>query len=422
MARTRVDDQDRVAARKLLGYVLERDRITAVYQPIVDLHSGDVVAFEALARGPEGSALESPSSLFGAARRAGRLTELEWACRAAAVRGALEADLGSQLSLFINVEPSVVGGVIPDHLDKLFRQAARKLRMVLELTERDLTRRPADLLRLVGWAREQWWGVALDDVGAAPESLALLPFVAPDVVKLDMRLIQVALNAQDRRLIEAVHHHCHWTGATVLAEGIENEEHLRVALELDATLGQGWHFGRPGTLEQLTAGRNAVRLLPGPGSMSTESCFDLLAATELPAIVAGAALADATAELERRAFNEEPAPVVLAALGTADAVADRAATYDALAERCPLVGVLGTGVEPTSGSAVRLTPLDAGDPIGREWVVAVVGPDRASAVAARPVGKAGFSGDVDLVVSDDRDAVLAAARLLMGRVVPAQPR
>src|SRR2546423_6247787 len=117
---------------------------------------------------------------------------------------------------------------------------------------------------------------------------------------------------------------------------------------------------------------------------------------------------------------EDPALVVLAAIGMADAVTDRAASCDALAERGQLVGVLGTGVEPMSGSAVRLTPLDAGDPIGREWVVAVVGPDRASAVAARPVGKAGFSGDVDLVVSDDRDAVLAAARLLMGRVVPAQ--
>ena len=50
------------------------------------LGSGQVAAYEALARGPVGSPLESPAALFATARVAGRLTELEWACRAAAPR------------------------------------------------------------------------------------------------------------------------------------------------------------------------------------------------------------------------------------------------------------------------------------------------------------------------------------------------
>ena len=64
-----------------------------------------LAAYEALARGPVGSPLESPAALFATARIAGRLTELEWACRAAALQGALDANLGSQVSLFINCEP-----------------------------------------------------------------------------------------------------------------------------------------------------------------------------------------------------------------------------------------------------------------------------------------------------------------------------
>ena len=62
----------------------------AAFQPIVDLDTGAVVAYEALAPGPEGSSLERPDLMFDAARRTGRLCDLDWACRGAAFAGALE--------------------------------------------------------------------------------------------------------------------------------------------------------------------------------------------------------------------------------------------------------------------------------------------------------------------------------------------
>src|SRR3954468_19875153 len=55
----------------------------SVYQPIVNLDTTEVVGYEALARGPEGSPLERPDRLFATAHACGLLTELEWACRAA---------------------------------------------------------------------------------------------------------------------------------------------------------------------------------------------------------------------------------------------------------------------------------------------------------------------------------------------------
>jgi predicted signal transduction protein with EAL and GGDEF domain len=68
--------------------VLRDGTVRSVFQPIVELDTGRVVAYEALARGPQGP-LERPDSLFAAAREAGRLAELDAACRNAALTGAL---------------------------------------------------------------------------------------------------------------------------------------------------------------------------------------------------------------------------------------------------------------------------------------------------------------------------------------------
>ena len=81
--------------------------IRSVFQPIVDLDTGQVVAYEALARGPQGP-LERPDLLFAAARAAGRLADLDAACRTAAFRGAVDLGLLAPLTVFVNVEPEVL--------------------------------------------------------------------------------------------------------------------------------------------------------------------------------------------------------------------------------------------------------------------------------------------------------------------------
>jgi EAL domain-containing protein (putative c-di-GMP-specific phosphodiesterase class I) len=97
----------RAAPPASIDAVLRDGAVRSVFQPIVELDSGRVVAYEALARGPEGP-LERPDALFTAARAAGRLAELDAACRAAALHGALEVGLRAPLTLFVNVEPEVL--------------------------------------------------------------------------------------------------------------------------------------------------------------------------------------------------------------------------------------------------------------------------------------------------------------------------
>ena len=72
--------------------IIDGRAVRAVFQPLIDLASGDVVGFEALARGPAGSMLESPGALFEAAYGIGRVAELDWVCRAAAFQAAARAE------------------------------------------------------------------------------------------------------------------------------------------------------------------------------------------------------------------------------------------------------------------------------------------------------------------------------------------
>jgi len=231
------------AEQAVLERLLAERAVRTVFQPLVSLDSGQVLGYEALSRGPAGTTLERPDLLFAAARRGRRLRDLDIACRAAALTAAKAAGLSEPYRLFINAEPEALEGWRPDPEHEYL-----PLTVVLELTERALTSQPAQLLQTVARVRALGWGIALDDVGADPASLALLPLVQPDVIKLDLALIQGRASAHIAAVVNAVHAEAERSGTVVLAEGIETEQHLRTARAFGATVGQGWYFGRPGPL------------------------------------------------------------------------------------------------------------------------------------------------------------------------------
>ena len=212
--------------------------LRSVYQPIVDLRNGSVVAYEALVRGPDGGEFEQPDPLFAAAREQGFTAELDWACRAAAFDGALAAGLSAPSTLFVNVEPDAVDAPCPPQFLNTMVRAREGVRAVFEVTERALANKPAELLRVVEEIRAQGWGIALDDVGADWRSLALMPFIRPDVIKLDMHLVP----AQYRRLFAALGTPLTWsqgfdfTTDSVTFDGTRKFYHLR-GVARDASTG-----------------------------------------------------------------------------------------------------------------------------------------------------------------------------------------
>ena len=73
----------------------------------------------------------------------------------------------------------------------------------------------------------------------------MMPLVHPDVIKLDLSLIQASPDIAIARTINGVLAEVERTGAIILAEGIETREHANSALAMGATIAQGWLFGRP---------------------------------------------------------------------------------------------------------------------------------------------------------------------------------
>jgi diguanylate cyclase (GGDEF)-like protein/PAS domain S-box-containing protein len=394
-----------------------------VFQPIVDLASREVVAYEALARGPEGSPVERPDRMFATARETGRLGELDFACSAAAMQGAIDGGLARPRRLFVNVEPEALGMAPPEHLLPVFERASEELDVVVEITERALTSRPADLLHLVDAVRERGWGVALDDVGADVRSLALMPLIRPDVIKLDLRLVQEQPTTEIAEIVNAVNAERERTGATVLAEGIETDEHLELARAMGATLGQGWLFGRPGTLAP-DAGPVAAPLALTAATPVTDHVSPYAVVTEARGDVRRAdkrLLLALSLQLEHQAAALGDTALIASAFQTDERFTPLTRRrYTLLGADAAFVAALGVGMDPEPAPGVRGASLSDDDPLRGEWSVAVLGPHFAAALVAVDLGDAGpeMERRFDFALTYDRDLVVQAATALMRRVEP----
>lgn len=403
-----------------LETIISTRAIRVLYQPIVALDSGQTVGWEALARGPVGSPLEFPDRLFAAAARLGRTAELDHCCRAAAAGGALRGGLGTAQELFVNIEPEGATAPIPAFLARVQDAAEPRLRVTVEITERALTTAPAELIaRVAGW-RKRGCGIAIDDVGEDPRSIALMPLLAPDVIKLDMAFVQTPMTRERARVLHAVLAEAERTGAVVVAEGIETAEQAELARSLGATLGQGWHFGRPGELIPEPAVAPLARTLADP-DVSQVTPFEHLRARREARIGTKSQLLQMSLALEEQALWQGESAVLLSTFQEANyfPVSTRA-RYARLAGDLAFVGALAADLDPEPAPGVRGSALDPRDSLRGEWDVVVLGPHFAGAFVARDLGDCGpdRARRFQYVVTYDRQLVVAAAMRLMSRIAP----
>ncbi|MEA2432649.1 MAG: hypothetical protein QOG54_106 [Actinomycetota bacterium] len=402
--------------------VLDNRAVRSAYQPIVDLRTGDVIAYEALARGPKDSPFERPDVMFAAAREEGLLDELEWQCRAAALKGALEVNMSTPASLFINVEPDALSSPVPEEYADTIARGVDAMRIIVEITERAVASRPAELLTAIQGMRDLGAGIAVDDVGADDRSLAVLPFLRADVIKLDLQLIQGRPTSQIASVVHAVSAHCERTGARVLAEGIETPEHVATALSFGATLGQGWHFGRPEPLPSRLPFVKVWSALPiqaiVPPIRVTQTPFEIVHSKRDVLEANQDVLLSMSRHLEERARELGARAMILSSIqDAAKATPATIARYEDLASSGAFVGLLARGIDDVAMKGVARGELALTDRLTHEWAVCVVGPHFSAALSARELDPgAGHRRRFAFAITHERELVIRMTQALLARL------
>jgi EAL domain-containing protein (putative c-di-GMP-specific phosphodiesterase class I) len=398
--------------------LLDERAIHCVYQPIVHLSDRATVGFEALARGPAGTPWHKPTALIAAAAAGGRLPELDWICRAAACRGALDAGLAPNTPLFVNIEPATSPMACPDDLSEIIHAAMNRLRLVAEVTERSITDDPATLLATTDLLRRESVLVGLDDVGTDPASQAIMPLIAPDVIKIDRSIVHEPDTRKAADVIAAVQAEALRNGAVILAEGIETRRHLAFAQSIGATLGQGWYLGRPGPLPPhvRTAGTFFPQTRSTPATGATP--FDVVLTRGRATRVSIHTMLALSRTLEDQGVHAGEPTILLATFQHADRFnGPTRQRYGDLAANTVLTAVFATDMDPEPAPKVRGYALAPDDPLTADWTVITIGSRHTRGIFARQSATVD-PRTFDVIVSDDRDLVVAAARQLIDRTTP----
>ncbi|MHB8893412.1 MAG: EAL domain-containing protein [Candidatus Limnocylindrales bacterium] len=222
--------------KSVIRAVLDASAFGPFFQPIVDLHTGTVVGYEALTRFADGI---QPDVRFAAAARAGLGIELETATLQSALAAAA-AVLPPEAYLGLNASPALISS---GSLRTLFAGLERP--MVLEITEHvvidDYATLRAELAGLGPTVR-----LAVDDAGAGYASFRHILELAPDLVKLDIGLIRrIDGDPARQALIAGMGYFAVKRKLRLVAEGIETPAELKALRGLAIPYGQGYLLGRP---------------------------------------------------------------------------------------------------------------------------------------------------------------------------------
>ena len=219
---------------------------TMAFQPIVDMRTRSVFAYEALVRGTEG---QGAASILQAVDTTNRYA-FDQGCRVKAIDLASSLGLAEQNALLsINFLPNAVYD--PAACIRLTLSTARRNgfpldRLLFEFTESERVEH-GHLGRIIAAYKAFGFRTAIDDFGAGYSGLTLLAKFQPDIVKLDMELVRdIDTDRVKRLLVGGMVGVCREIGVEVLAEGIETVGGHRALLDLGVWLQQGYLLAKPG--------------------------------------------------------------------------------------------------------------------------------------------------------------------------------
>jgi len=225
--------------------------LSVAFQPIWDLHTGQILGHEALLRLPPGTPIDGPQEAFELAQRMGVAADLDECARHTILASVRAQEWDGPL--FINIHPDALARLDVDAL--VVEAASAGLApsdIVLEVTEQSSLDRP-EHIKVLQRAHALGFRLALDDMGKGNAGLRALTHVPFDVVKIDSDVIaRLGLDPASDATVAAAIAFVQRAGGWVVAEGIEDAQMLRAVLgigqgpsQVAMIAGQGYLLGRP---------------------------------------------------------------------------------------------------------------------------------------------------------------------------------
>jgi diguanylate cyclase (GGDEF)-like protein len=236
-----------------LRRALDKDQLKLFYQPLIDLKSGEVAGFEALARWEHEDRGEiSPTEFIPVAEESGLILQLgRWAMhKAADTLADWDRAAGGPLPLYVGVNLSAIQ-VARDDIAAVVASALKASgltgdRITLELTESSIVQDPARATRVFDALKSLEATVAMDDFGTGYSSLAYLQRLPIDVLKIDRSFVTgMMVDPDSVAIVRAVLSLADALGMSTTAEGIETVELATTLATLGCASGQGFYFAKP---------------------------------------------------------------------------------------------------------------------------------------------------------------------------------
>lgn len=213
------------------------------FQPIVDVRTKSIFAYEALARGLNGEGFGTIAAQVNHSNR----YRFDQTCRVKAIE--LAARLGMQSRLSINFMPNAIYKpelCIRTTIDAAERHGFPREKIIFEITESEKVEDREHLRGIIDHYQSCNFITALDDFGSGHSSLNLLADMQTDILKMDMYLIQgISSDPVKQGIVYGVALICENLGIIPVVEGVETKEDKEMLEQMGIKLMQGFYFGKP---------------------------------------------------------------------------------------------------------------------------------------------------------------------------------
>lgn len=244
---------DRLRLEMDLKRGLERDEFEPYYQPIVELATGRLEGFEALARWrhPE-RGLVAPGEFIPLAEETGLITQLgrtmlrRSCAQLAAWTRELPQARAPRLSVNLAVRQMAMDGIVEEIAGILSESGVSPASLKLEITESGVMEHVELALDVLRRLKALGLALCVDDFGTGYSSLSYLHRLPADFLKVDQSFVgAMDTNNESREIVSTILRLAHGLGKQVIAEGVETAAQWRILREMGCRYGQGYHFAKP---------------------------------------------------------------------------------------------------------------------------------------------------------------------------------